>query len=241
MKRRMLTTIGPLNLLLGLALALGGPVGVRPATGQETPPKDAPPSLDELLGIEGDEDDAAGVRGADTVAERENREELERQLSGKALSNAFEEALAAMAVVADQLSERFDTGLGTQRVQEQILARLAHLIDEARTQQSGGGGGAGNASAKATPSPGDPGPSPSSGSQQNQRPGGDSSDAQEGDPPPMQQGDVNTVLEEGRTEWGNLPQRFRDMLLQGRREKFSSLYERLTNEYYRRLAEEGPS
>ena len=46
----------------------------------------------------------------------------------------------------------------------------------------------------------------------------------------MQQGDVDTVLEEGRTEWGNLPQRVRDMLLQGRREKFSSLYKRLTNE-----------
>jgi hypothetical protein len=40
-----------------------------------------------------------------------------------------------------------------------------------------------------------------------------------------------------RSEWGSLPQRVRDMLLQGRNEKFSSLYEKLTGEYYRRLAE----
>ena len=236
MKRRMMSTIVPLNLVLGLALALGSPVGHPLAMGQESPPKDAPPSLDELLGIEGDED-AAEASGADDVAERENREELERRLSGKTMSSAFEEALAAMAIAADQLSERFDTGLGTQRVQEQILARLAHLIDEAHKQQSKGGGGAVNTSAQAPP--GDPGPSPPSGSQQSQRADGDASNTQEGDPPPMQQGDLDTVLEEGRTEWGNLPQRERDMLLQGRREKFSSLYRRLTREYYRRLAEEG--
>ncbi len=239
MKRRMMSTIVPLNLVLGLALALGSPVGYPLARGQESPPKDAPPSLDELLGIEGEED-AAEASGADDVAERENREELERRLSGKTISNAFEEALAGMAVAADQLSERFDTGLGTQRVQEKILARLAHLIDEAHKQQSKGGGGAVNTSAQAPPSPGDPGPSQASGSQQSQRADGDASNTQEGDPPPMQQGDLDTVLEEGRTEWGNLPQRFRDMLLQGRREEFSSLYRRLTNEYYRRLAEEGP-
>ncbi|HRP63251.1 MAG TPA: VOC family protein, partial [Phycisphaerales bacterium] len=56
--------------------------------------------------------------------------------------------------------------------------------------------------------------------------------------PPMQEGDINTVFEESRSEWGSLPERVRDMLLQGRRERFSSLYEQLTREYYRRLAED---
>jgi hypothetical protein len=50
---------------------------------------------------------------------------------------------------------------------------------------------------------------------------------------------LNRVFEESRTEWGGLPQRVRDMLLQGRGEKFSSLYEQMTREYYRKLAEEG--
>ena len=42
-------------------------------------------------------------------------------------------------------------------------------------------------------------------------------------------------------EWGNLPPRVRDELQQGLSEPFSSIYERLTEQYYQRLAEEeGP-
>ena len=47
------------------------------------------------------------------------------------------------------------------------------------------------------------------------------------------------MIDETRIEWGNLPPRVRDQLLQGRSDKYSSHYERLTREYYRRLAEEG--
>ena len=39
--------------------------------------------------------------------------------------------------------------------------------------------------------------------------------------------------------WGALPARLRDTLRQGLSERFSSLYERFTEAYYRRLAEEG--
>ena len=67
------------------------------------------------------------------------------------------------------------------------------------------------------------------------------SDSREGSTPPGREGDVNQVFDEARSEWGALPERVRDMLLQGREEKFSSLYEQLTREYYRRLAEEGSS
>jgi hypothetical protein len=38
--------------------------------------------------------------------------------------------------------------------------------------------------------------------------------------------------------WGNLPARVRDQLMQGRHDQFSSLYESMTETYYRRLAEE---
>ncbi len=64
-------------------------------------------------------------------------------------------------------------------------------------------------------------------------------DSQEGDPPPRQDGDIDTILQEGGVEWGNLPERIRQDLLQGRNDKFSSMYRRLTEEYYKRLAEEG--
>ena len=47
------------------------------------------------------------------------------------------------------------------------------------------------------------------------------------------------MLEEGRVEWGRLPDRVRDLIRQGRRDRISSIYRRLTEQYYRRLAEEG--
>ena len=47
-------------------------------------------------------------------------------------------------------------------------------------------------------------------------------------------------MEELDREWGGLPRRIRDMLMQGRREAFSSVYEQMTREYYRRLAEGHP-
>ena len=47
------------------------------------------------------------------------------------------------------------------------------------------------------------------------------------------------MIDETYQEWGNLPARVRDVLTQGRNQPFSRLYEQLTREYYRRLAEEG--
>ena len=44
------------------------------------------------------------------------------------------------------------------------------------------------------------------------------------------------LLAEG-ADWGALPERTRDALLEGLSDSFSSLYRRLTEAYYRRLAE----
>ena len=57
-------------------------------------------------------------------------------------------------------------------------------------------------------------------------------------PPELQEGALNNVMEDGRTEWGALPARIRDLVQQGRRDRVSSLYQRLTEQYYRRMAEE---
>jgi cation transport regulator ChaB len=45
------------------------------------------------------------------------------------------------------------------------------------------------------------------------------------------------VLAEGRTEWGTLPQRIREIMSQARRDRVSALYQEATEAYYRRLAE----
>ena len=190
-------------------------------------------SLDELLGLEEEEDDTAGV------AQREAHEELQRRLTQQEITDAFQEAILKMHISAEQLDERFNTGLGTQRVQQEVLAKLTQLIDEAKKQQCSGSSSSSSSSGASKPQP-KPQPGKRSTSQ-GQRSEGPSSDSDAVEAPPMREGEINSVLEESRTEWGALPQRVRDALNQGRRDKYSSLYEQLTQEYYRRLAEEASS
>jgi hypothetical protein len=224
------------NLLI-LPAALAALV-LTPALRAEPPddPPAAPPTLDELLGIEDETDDGEAER----VAEEEAQAELQRRLDEEEIGNAFAEALRKMALAADQLDRKFDTGLGTQRVQEEVLTKLVLLMDEAKKQQcSGASTGSPSASKSSTPKPQ---PGRKSGQKSQGSPSDKpASDSESTEPPPARDGEMNAVFDEQRSEWGNLPQRVRDMLLQGRREKFSSLYEQLTREYYRRLAEEGSS
>ena len=211
--------------------------GVRPAFArQDDAPGDQsdphPPTLDELLGIK----DADAGTGPEDLADEQAEEELRRRLSAEEIKHTFTLVLDSMAVSARLLDEELDPGIGTQRLQREILARLHRLVDEAHHQCTGGGG----APAERRPSPTQQ-PGKRDGSENAvQKPGPAGASAQGGGPP-FRQDDAPVVFDENRTEWGQLPQRIRDMLLQGRGEKFSSLYQRLTQEYYRRLAEEGSS
>ena len=48
-------------------------------------------------------------------------------------------------------------------------------------------------------------------------------------------------IDESRTEWGHLPKRIREIMSQSRRDRISALYQKATEAYYRRMAEErGP-
>ena len=205
--------------------------------------KDKPSSLDDLLGIDEDQKEKSGAEAAAKDAD----EELKRRLNEKEIANTFSLAVEKMAISAELLDVRFDTGLGTQRVQEEIIKRLEDLINQAKKNQSSRRSSSSSSSQQQQQqqqqnqqqNPGQQRtqnqPQRDEGNQRRDNP----SDSREGDPPPLQEGDINTALEESQAEWGNLPPRVRDQLLQGRREKFSSLYERLTQEYYKRLAEEG--
>ncbi len=216
-----------------LAVAVGAPGPATPPAEPEPQPKSAPPSLDELLGLRDAADNAA------EQAARQNEQELQRRLSDVELGDAFEVALEKMQTSADLLDVERDSGLGTQRVQQDILVKLDELIDIAKQmsqkqKMSSGGGG-----------PGEPRPQP--GAEQRQQPGEGtrtSSGTQGGgaiDLPPGREGDINTIIEETDTEWGHLPERLREMLEQGRSSYISRLYRQLTEEYYKRLAEEGSS
>jgi len=204
--------------------------GAAPAAEQAP----APPSLDDLLDIDDDEQP-----GAAAATDQSEREALQRALDEAAISDVFEGALEQMALSAKLLDELFDPGLETQRVQEEIIARLSELIERAPNQSQQSSGNSSSSSSSQQPGAQPLSRAPNQANRQN--PGeqrGPADNTREGDPPPPQDASLNIVLDETRREWGSLPERIRDMMLQGQSGFKSSLYRTLTEEYYKRLAEE---
>ncbi|MHC5113106.1 MAG: hypothetical protein ACYTGP_01600 [Planctomycetota bacterium] len=227
-----------LGLLLGATTLVAGPAFAQ----DDAPAKKKPPSLDELLGLDEETEEETEGAPAERVADEDAERELQRRLNEEEIGDAFEVAIRQMGVAAEQLDQHFDTGLGTQRVQEEVLDKLAFLLDAAKKQNASNSSSSSSSRQQSRQQQEQqPGEQKSQQSQQGPDQRGAESNANAEAPPPEQTRDLNTVLDESRTEWGNLPQRVREVLLQGRREKFSSLYEQLTREYYRRLAEEGSS
>ena len=225
-----------LNVALSAASAQSTPDKEEGTGAKETQQSSAqtetePDSLDELLGLEDEKRDLA----AEEAATRQHLEALKRQLEESPPTDALEMAIEQMDLSADMLDQSFDAGLGTQRLQEEILLRLDVLLDQARKGKCKGG----SCSSSGQPKPQ---PNPNPGKQQpgnpKDKPGGPAADSTPTTGSPRD-AELGGELDESQSEWGYLPQRVRDMLLQGRRERFSSLYERLTREYYKRLAEEG--
>lgn len=208
-------------MVVALALACG------PAWGQQRAADEHLPDLDELLGLEPDEPAGPGgaVDGDDVLSRR-----LDRQLTPGQIDDRFREAVALMDEAADRIERARDTGVSTQRLQEEILRKLEQLISDA--QQSSSSRGAAGREREGSSSPPD-------------QPGAErSAEARRGDnvgepmPPPPTEVQRGPAVAAG-ADWGALPARVRDALLQGHADTFSSLYRALTEAYYRRLAEEG--
>jgi hypothetical protein len=219
-------------IALALVVALG--LAAAPAPAQDGA---APPTLDELLDLPPTDrpapaedtdspEDADPAEGPDTAGLEE--------LTEPNPADVFQQAIEEMGQAADRLDAR-DLSLSTQRVQESVIRKL-ELVIEAAGQQ-GGGGGQGQ---------------PQSGRQQDQGSQGNQGQPAQGGSPQGSQPNQGTpttgspmapqsnaqALEEYRREWGHLPPRVRDELLQALQERFSSVYRRMTEQYYRRLAEE---
>ena len=212
------------------------PPAVKPAAA--TPP--APKSLDDLLGVP---QSGTGEGSADDAAKREQQKRLERSLDEASMEDLVHKAIAGMKDASDRLSDAKDPGLGTQRIQEDVVKTLDRLLEEAQKRQ-----GKKSSSSKKSSSKKDQkqDPSEQNGQQQKQRPqskpgstpkSGDNTDAAHDGT--REDGVAATQeLSESRIEWGQLPERVRELVLQGRRDRVSTIYERLTREYFRRLAEE---
>ncbi len=210
------------------------PVADSPATDV---PAD-PPSLDDLLDIEGDADSGA----AEAAAEAERQRSLDAALAEQEPEQAFRAAVTEMLQSVDRLRDNQATGLGTQRLQARIVDRLQVLIDSAKKQQQQQQQQQ-QSSSSSNQEQKDPGRrsegEPQQQQQQDAQPrdgDGESTDSIQN--PPPQSADLEGVLDESRIEWGGLPPRVRDLITQGMRDQVSQLYRSLTEAYYRRMAEE---
>ncbi len=239
--------------LLGLAVC-GGVVWAaqesKPSEKQESPgASGAPekkeekkraeplPGLDELLGLPKKEsaEKKAGEGQKGDEKGKVGEEELQRRLTGREMTETFAQAVALMGDTAERLARAGDTGLDTQRIQEEIVRRLDTLIESAKEQQQQQQQQSQSSSQQQQQNP------TSQQQQQQQRDESSTSDPQEGlRGGQMKSGALRDSLEAARASWGALPARIREALMQGSGDKYSSLYEALTEEYYRRLAEEGP-
>jgi Ca-activated chloride channel family protein len=192
-------------------------------------PEDEPlPSLDELLGLE-EKDESAPKHEVDTDAADA---ELNRELAqDKPIADEFLEAVGLMHESAGRLGTRGDTGVVTQRLQEDILRRLDELIDRAGEQSSSSSQSQSQQDQQSQQQPNQQRREEEQ--QQNQ---GEPSDRQDGPAGQDAQLGAQALLDGAR--WGNLPERLREALLQGSSDSYSSLYKSMTESYYKRLAEE---
>ncbi|MDG2199719.1 MAG: hypothetical protein P8K80_00865 [Phycisphaerales bacterium] len=192
-------------------------------TGTETENEDLP-DLDELLGLDSEEDPAPDTDPVLNIPEDpvEGLEPLTRAIEGMHAS-----------------ARRLDidsTGVQTQRLQEDVIYHLDQLIEMAQQQQQQQQQQSSSSSSSSSP---EPGSEPQAGQQDQQ--GSQQQQGESGETPPTMDGldpMLGGVIDEADAEWGTLPDRVRKMLQQGRQDAYSSLYERMTIEYYRRLARE---
>ena len=184
------------------------------------------PSLDDLLGLESEE------RPDDVNDDLPHQSALERALSDEQVADAFRQAVVEMRDVADLL-DAGHAGARAQRLQEEILLKLDQLIEQSKQQSQSSSSSSSSSSQSQS--------SPTSNEQraQQQQQQASATGSSPGDAPPgSQEGALNELLQNSAAAWGSLPQRVREALMQGSSDRFSTLYESLTESYYRRLAEE---
>jgi len=209
-----------------------------PENGVDDSERDDPPSLDDLLGIDGED----GGRAAEGTMEERRRESLGDRLEERSVSDGFTSAVDDMQVAARIISDTGDIGLTLQRLQEEIIRKLDDVIRQAEASQQSSSSSSQQQQQQQQQQPDVPNqPQPQDqgqGDQQQQQQQQDAGSGGDQQPPGRQESELQAVFEESSVEWGSLPRRLRDMIRQGLRDSMSRSYRRLTEDYYRKIAEE---
>ena len=219
----------------------------EPAKPAEPSPSPGPPTefdLDKLLGLPGKKPEGTPQPGAETPKPAdEQATDLAKRLTKPELDEAFRQAVDLMGRAADRLETAQDASLTTQRLQEDALRQLDQLIKQAeqnqqqkrqkqKQQQQ-------QQQQQQQNQPNQPQQQRQGRQQQQRQQEGRGTNTQELPAPPRRDGDLGPEAARGAA-WGSLPARVRDALQQGNSDKYSTLYQRLTELYYQRLAEEKP-
>lgn len=225
----------------------GAAPAVAPAPAPGAPAKKpAVKNLDDLLGLPQDKpaagapEDAAlpAPEGADAAELDKNRADLERKLTNAELADRFRDAVRQMGESADRIAKGNDIGLVTQRLQEEIIKKLDLIVQQSQNQNSSSSSSSSDQQSNQQKDPGRQQSSRQQGKPSEQNQAGSGENKGEAMPPPGQDPQFKGRLDTARAAWGNLPERVRESLLQGSSDQFSSLYEAMTEAYYRKLAEE---
>jgi len=210
----------------------------KPATPPDEGQEGSEPTLDEMLGLPTTVPPPVPVeeRDAGTPDRVSNPDDdLKRALQDADKPSGFGDIVELMSAAGARLSARADAGLDTQRTQEDALRKLDRLIAEAKKQQQ---------KKKQKSKPKDQqeqSPSERQQQQQQQASQGEAQSAGQassGGGPARKDGALKPPLAGGEASWGNLPPHLRDALRQGSSDRFSAIYRTLTEQYYKRLAEE---
>ena len=155
------------------------------------------------------------------------------KLSPQEQADEFASVVKLMDEAADRVEKERDTGLDTQRVQEDVLTRLDRIIKAARQNQQQQ-----QQQSQSQPQDQDQNQNQNQRTQQQQQQQANQAADQAKDGPARQDGALATPAAAAPAAWGDLPAHVRDALLQGFSDKFSSMYKTATESYYRKLAEE---
>jgi len=253
-----LNSVGLSPVLTACCLALCGWLttsSLEAAEGASTPAA-AKPSTDEMLRDSLDNELLQGLdvpprpkaappaaakpadRPADATSDLD-QQLLEQLAEGEDIGREASDPLVSIGRrmrVAEALISRQVTSQKTQRVQQLVIEDLNRLIEQLQKQCRSG-----QCSSKSAPKPGaKPGSKSRAGSGENtganqpakestERPGGKASDREE----------LARLQQMLKQIWGHLPPKLRDQLQSSSIEEFLPKYEKLIEEYYTRLAEEG--
>ncbi|MDX2146713.1 MAG: hypothetical protein SFZ23_04255 [Planctomycetota bacterium] len=204
---------------------------IDPASPRATIDSTELPSLDELLGI---------AREGEASPQEAARAELDRQLSPEQVADEFRKTVALMDESADRLEGQRDVGLATQRLQEEVVRRLDRLIAQAEqnAKQSQSRQRRSQSQQQQQQQQQQRQSSRQARAQQQQQQAASASESEDNPNPAGQAANPRALTASAGATWGNLPAHTRATLLEGLNDRYSSLYRSLTEDYYRRLAEE---